>query len=506
MGLWYAPRSPWNLGYNGGTSERIPQLDGLRGVAIAMVIVFHYVNAAVVAGAPRLMDMLIRPVSLGWTGVDLFFVLSGFLIGGILLDARESPNYFRVFYRRRVCRIFPLYYAFLAVAFLAVHFTRSPLSGFCQPAIPWKACAIFCQNFWMAIHNDMGAVMNPTWSLAVEEQFYLTLPVIIYFVRPRRLIWIVTGGIVLAPLIRLTIFLAKPGVTTAIQVLLPCRMDTLLFGVALAYFLRQPGAWEFVCAHSRHLWTAIELLTVACALFLIRGSSTDPLTMLLGYDCFGLLYACVLAASLVDKRLAGVLQAKWLMGLGSIAYCVYLIHLLVFGLVLALMKSHPDSGPIAAFSALVLTIVIARISWRWFEKPFLKLGHKERYGPSTSFQPYRVAVATYAVDVVGQEELSGNLTAQDFELNGFDGRAEVRQVTTGKKRNSFSALVITGEWPEEDQQVLLANNPERKESDEGEEIDNPAHDVVKKALKKWNDAWKKVQKKTAGAEESGDEV
>jgi hypothetical protein len=120
----------------------------------------------------------------------------------------------------------------------------------------------------------------------------------------------------------------------------------------------------------------------------------------------------------------------------------------------------------------------------------------------------RVAVVTYAVDVVGQEELSGNFTAQDFKLDGFDGRAEVRQVTTGKgkKKKTFNALVITGEWPEEDQQVLLANNPEKKESDEGEEIDNPAHDVVKKALKKWNDAWKKVQKKTAGAEESGDEV
>jgi peptidoglycan/LPS O-acetylase OafA/YrhL len=226
----------------------------------------------------------------------------------------------------------------------------------------------------------MGAVVNPTWSLAVEEQFYLTLPAVIYFVRPRRLSWILTGGIVLAPLIRLALFLANPRFSTAIYVLLPCRMDSLLFGVTLAYFLRKPGTWEFIHARRRQLFIAIEMLTVACAVFLVRGSSTDPLTMLLGYDCFGLLYTCILADSLVDEKLAKVLQVKWLMGLGSIAFCVYLIHQLVFGVILGLMKSHSNSGVITAFGALFLTIIIANISWRWFEKPFVKYGHRESYG------------------------------------------------------------------------------------------------------------------------------
>jgi hypothetical protein len=119
----------------------------------------------------------------------------------------------------------------------------------------------------------------------------------------------------------------------------------------------------------------------------------------------------------------------------------------------------------------------------------------------------RVVVVTYAVDVVGQEELPATLTSQDFKLNGFTDRAEVKQVTTGKgaKKKTFNALVITGEWPEEDQQALLANNPEKKENDRGEEIDNPALDVVKKALKKWNDGWKKLQKKMAGADEGGEQ-
>lgn len=119
----------------------------------------------------------------------------------------------------------------------------------------------------------------------------------------------------------------------------------------------------------------------------------------------------------------------------------------------------------------------------------------------------RVAVVTYAVDVVGKEALPVGLTAQDFSLDGFTDRAEVKQVTEGKgaKRKTFAALIITGEWPEEEQQALLERNPEKKENDEGGEVDNPAHDVVRNALKKWNDAWKKLQKKMAGTEVVGDQ-
>lgn len=117
----------------------------------------------------------------------------------------------------------------------------------------------------------------------------------------------------------------------------------------------------------------------------------------------------------------------------------------------------------------------------------------------------RVTVVTYAVEVVGQEELPEGLTAEKFVLTNFVGRAEIKTVTEGKgKKKEFIALLITGEWPEEDQEALLASNPEKKVDDEGEEVDNPAHAVIKKALKKWNDSWKKVQKKSAGVEESGD--
>ena len=111
----------------------------------------------------------------------------------------------------------------------------------------------------------------------------------------------------------------------------------------------------------------------------------------------------------------------------------------------------------------------------------------------------RVSVVVYAVEVTGQEELPANLSAEAFNLERFAGRAEIKQVTTGKgaKKKEFSALVLTGEWPEEDQQKLLESNPEKKENDNGEEIENPAYAVVNKALQKWNENWKKIQKKAS---------
>jgi len=118
----------------------------------------------------------------------------------------------------------------------------------------------------------------------------------------------------------------------------------------------------------------------------------------------------------------------------------------------------------------------------------------------------RVSVVTYAVDVVGKEPLSEGLTAENFDLKNFTDRAEVKQITEGKGNNkkTFNALILTGEWPEEDQQALMEKNSEKKDGNDDEEIDNPAHEVVKKALKKWSDSWKKLQKKMAGTEEGGD--
>lgn len=364
------------------TSNRIPQLDGLRGIAIAMVLVFHFAGG--VSGIqPQFPLLLALPVNFGWMGVDLFFVLSGFLIGGILLDARQAPNYFRVFYVRRICRIFPMYFVSLIAILLVSHFTHYPeLQSLLHPLIPWQASVTFTQNFWMAFHNDTGAIaLTPTWSLAVEEQFYLTLPALIYFVNPRRLKWVLAGGIVLAPLIRLAIFIANRRLIYSMAYLLPCRMDSLLLGVAVAYFLRLPGARRYLHRHRSQLWTSIEVLTCICVWLMLDPSQYSPRVLLLGYDVLGLLFSGVLIVSLMDEKVANCLRSKWLMSLGGISYCIYLIHELVLGMTYILLKRFTTSWAITSITALAFTIGIAKISWQYFEKPLVEVGHRERYVP-----------------------------------------------------------------------------------------------------------------------------
>jgi peptidoglycan/LPS O-acetylase OafA/YrhL len=359
-------------------TRRIPQLDGLRGVAIAMVVVFHYVAYAVDGGAPRALAFIAFPAALGWSGVELFFVLSGFLIGGALIDARESSTYFRTFYFRRACRIFPLYFSFLAIVLIAIHFLR-PLPLFDGPS-PWRSCLVLCQNFWVEIQNKpMARVLNPTWSLAVEEQLYLTLPALVYFVRPARLPFFLFGGIIAAPLVRLSIFLINPHLSQAMTSLLPCKMDAPLLGITAAFYLRKPKVLEVLHVHRKKLWIALEIFSVGCGFLLFRPQLLDPLMTLGGCDFLDLMFTCILVTCLVDDDLGRVLRAKWLMGLGSIAYGVYLLHSLLFGLAAAALKGRHNSGALAALVALPLTLLIAKASWQWFEKPLVKLGHRLRY-------------------------------------------------------------------------------------------------------------------------------
>src|SRR5882757_1657709 len=192
------------------STDRIPELDDLRGVAIAMVLVSHYAVFGFVTKHGSLTSYLKALPGLGWSGVDLFFVLSGFLIGGILLDARESSNYFQVFYARRFFRIVPIYAVVLLFFAVAGGVARSAqgrdFTWLFANSMPWYAYATFTQNFWMVFHGSAGGNwLAPTWSLAVEEQFYLTLPLVVRFVsRQRLIVWLVLL-VFCAPLLRMAL-------------------------------------------------------------------------------------------------------------------------------------------------------------------------------------------------------------------------------------------------------------------------------------------------------------
>src|SRR5262249_37984358 len=177
--------------------SRIPELDGLRGIAIILVLLRHSIFGPETSS--RVGSVFVAAGQLTWSGVDLFFVLSGFLIGGILLDARNSPRYFRTFYARRFFRIFPLYFVVTGL-FLLRHLPfrmqTSALGDVSALTIPWWSYVTLTQNFWMVQLGWYGPLfMSVTWSLAVEEQFYLTVPCLIRKVSIRRLP-IVLGAII----------------------------------------------------------------------------------------------------------------------------------------------------------------------------------------------------------------------------------------------------------------------------------------------------------------------
>lgn len=153
--------------------NRIPELDGLRGLAILLVVLLHYVKDGV-TGTGIWYSLGLAPLRLAGTGVDLFFVLSGFLIGGILLDVKTTDTYYRTFYLRRFHRILPVYFLWLLLFACGLALADPRVKGMFNQALPIWSYPLFLQNFAMAVQGTFGAQwLMVTWSLAVEEQFYL---------------------------------------------------------------------------------------------------------------------------------------------------------------------------------------------------------------------------------------------------------------------------------------------------------------------------------------------
>ena len=370
---------------------RIPELDGLRGLAIALVLFYHYFSTTVQYRPRTFLSYFFVPSRLSWSGVDLFFVLSGFLIGGILLDARESTNYFRVFYIRRFFRIVPIY-AVLLLSFLAV---RAALGVSAQPTFAWTLAGamplwtylLFIQNFWMAAAGMFGCGwLSATWSLAVEEQFYLTLPSIVRFLSHRGIVACVILGIITAPVFRIILFRPAPTGWVASYVLLFCRADALLFGVLCAIALRS-AAWRNRIAAS-YWFPALFLSLLGVAAILTKtGASYASIAMAsFGYTSLAALYACLLLFVCTRPRhlLAAVARWRILRWLGSIAYGAYLFHQPVLGLAFALIRhAQPRIENLSSLAislvALAVTLGLAHVSWSFFEARLVKFSHRARY-------------------------------------------------------------------------------------------------------------------------------
>lgn len=352
--------------------RRIPELDGLRAVAILLVIAYHYLQPLQTTTGWRFYAL--APARGGWIGVDLFFVLSGYLLGSILLANRESPAFFSTFYLRRFCRILPLYVPVVAV----LHYAHERLNG--SPQAPLLQYLTFTHNFWIAAAGKFGNdLLAVTWSLAVEEQFYVLLPLLVRFNRPRRLMAIAIVSISLAVVLRYALLVTSgPAAYLATVVLLPTRLDSLMLGVLAACLhargitVPRPALWVVWAASGSWIVNAV-----------LHRPGPEPASSLLMGALSPVVIALFCLSTLLIALSGGFRLLRWrVLGYtGLISYGLYLLHQPVQILVGRLL---PALGAWVPIVALGVTFLAATFSWELLEKRFVRYGHRFLYDPRQS--------------------------------------------------------------------------------------------------------------------------
>lgn len=369
----------------GGGRKRIPQLDGVRGLAILMVLVWHYYVCT--PAPPTAINTHLKIfLSLAWTGVDLFFVLSGFLIGGILMDHREDDDYFKVFYVRRVCRIFPLYFLLLIAGAIYVKITGESASA----PLPFWPYPFFLQSIFIATRGALGSFwLGGTWSLAIEEQFYLIFPFLVRVCKSRLLPHLFVIMVLLAPVCRIVLWSMSHPPGLASFALLPCRMDQLALGALGAWMIRQPAMREWLEARSGWLLTYLALSAAAfIALSLRQWALLSDVMASFGHTWMGLVYLLVILLGVTsqDARVLACYKFAPLRALGKLSYFIYLFHPIVAREVYVLLR-HGEPQLYSAMDCLAtalafgITLLLASLSWALIEKPIIEIGHRCKYRP-----------------------------------------------------------------------------------------------------------------------------
>lgn len=349
--------------------RHIDQLDGLRAIAILMVLLVHCGLSYIVNSAPGVsiwQDIVVN----GRAGVDLFFVLSGFLITGILLDTCDRSDYFPRFYWRRALRIWPIYYAFIFAALL-IHPRVFSNVGF-QPF------ALYYRNF-LPFHPFADIYFGQFWSLCVEEQFYLVWPVIVFFL-PKRLRLPLIGALIVTAML-LRILLLRHGTTEYIVYRLPfCRMDSLTAGAGIAALIRASISSR---VRQAIFWAAIAIaVTIQVYVGRVGWAQNDHRFYTVGITAYALFFGGIVGLCVTAVRqtvLSSFLSAKFFRAIATRSYAMYLFHLVPLHLSVVFFH-HIQDYPQQKWTGIGAFLVIAAaayglawLSWRFFEEPILRL-------------------------------------------------------------------------------------------------------------------------------------
>jgi peptidoglycan/LPS O-acetylase OafA/YrhL len=359
--------------------RHMEQLDVLRGIAVLIVMIYHSCG-----NVPSL--HLVSVFRYGWTGVDLFFVLSGFLITGILLQTKNTPGYFLNFYARRALRIWPLYLGILTFGFIVVPLVQPQLRALVfEQCHPWQSYLFFVQNILVPESGKFGP-LQITWSLCVEEQFYLVWPVIVLACSITNVRRIAIGALLLSLGLRFAEAHQWLTIDTYHNTL--CRFDGLALGSFAATILQE---WETKLVQQYSLW--LGTLAAAC----IAATTPFGIAKWTFLTLISLLFCAVMCFSISTPAFP---KPGFLSYTGRISYGLYLLHVPAFDIVrdrhirwLVMPTHNTLLNDVSLFvCSLALAYGLAIISWKVLESPALSF---KRY-----FTPRQKAVFSERNDCI----------------------------------------------------------------------------------------------------------
>lgn len=370
------------------TTQRVTALDGLRGLAILLVLGHNFDPES--HGSELLVRLVTYPLDVGWTGVQLFFVLSGYLITRGLLVDQAFPDYYRSFFIRRTLRIFPLYFATLFVLLIVLPWFVALPQAMAQEKQHQIWLWLYLSN-WTQPLGLGGEGLPHFWSLAVEEQFYLLWPFIVHRRRPAEVLWISIGLIVVSLLARTGSLLVglDPKIVYTWTIY---RMDALAVGSAIAALMAMPDAKLRVGGLGRGAFVAAFTLA-AVGVVATRGFPRLAFaSQTFGYTMLAFVFGLLVLGAVVPHRSGTrwwirALQSRSLGSFGKYSYAMYVIHKPLHDLVgMPVLQRTFGSGRIGLAAsavyivcATIVTLVAAIVSYHALERRFLAL--KDRLGP-----------------------------------------------------------------------------------------------------------------------------